>query len=279
MSIEDPLGDIAAVALAPLMVDPSYQNQGIGSSLTRAALSRCRDSGENIVLVLGHPTYYPRFGFSADLTQRLQIPFKLRLPGAFMALELKPNSLRGVSGRVKYPRAFGLPAEWTTRWGAAIAIRRFEDRDEAALVDVWFRSGKAAYAFLPQWQTLTGARAAEIFRDEISTKCNIWVAVKDGDVVGYLAMQGSYVDRLYVDPKVQRMSCGTLLLNFAKSISPEGLQLCTHQQNLPARKFYEKHGFCAVRFGMSPAPECMPDVEYHWRGTPTLEPKTGGAAD
>jgi putative acetyltransferase len=104
---------IAAVALAPLMVDPKYQNKGIGSSLTRVALERCRDAGENIVFVLGHPTYYPRFGFSADLAQHLQIPFNLKVPGAFMALELEPGALKGISGRVKYAEAFQLPPEWT----------------------------------------------------------------------------------------------------------------------------------------------------------------------
>ena len=63
MLIQATGGDIAAVALAPLMVDPPYQNRGIGSLLTHNALGRCRNAGERIVLVLGHPSYYPRFGF------------------------------------------------------------------------------------------------------------------------------------------------------------------------------------------------------------------------
>jgi putative acetyltransferase len=110
MSIQTPHGDVAAVALAPLMVDPEYQNRGIGSRLTRVAVDRCRDAGESIVLVVGHPTYYPRFGFSAESAQHLKHPFKLHLPGAFMALELKAGTLTGISGKVKYARAFRLPA-------------------------------------------------------------------------------------------------------------------------------------------------------------------------
>jgi ribosomal protein S18 acetylase RimI-like enzyme len=146
-------------------------------------------------------------------------------------------------------------------------IRRFEQQDEPAVVDVWFRSGKAAYPFLQLWQTLTWPQAAEIFRTEIRSRCDIWVAVRNGQVVGYLAMRPpSYVDRLYVDPKAQRTNIGTMLLAFAKSISPGGLRLHTHQQNMPARKFYEKHGFQAVRFSISPPPESAPDVEYHWKG-------------
>ena len=113
MSIDTGERQLAAVALAPLMVDPAYQNRGVGSRLTQDALDQCRDSGEAIVLVLGHPNYYPRFGFSSDLAQCLQIPFKLRVPGAYMALELRAGVLNGIHGRVKYPRAFGLAAEWT----------------------------------------------------------------------------------------------------------------------------------------------------------------------
>ena len=103
---------IDAVALAPLMVDPKYQNRGIGSALTRQALGLCRESGESIVLVLGHPTYYLRFGFSASLVQNLRIPFAVT-PGAYMGLELKPGAMTAVAGKVRYPRAFGLAPEWT----------------------------------------------------------------------------------------------------------------------------------------------------------------------
>ena len=114
MRIDTGEREIPAVALAPLMVDPAYQNQGVGSQLTQDALDECRDMSESIVFVLGHPTYYPRFGFSAELGERFQMPFKLRVPGAVMALELIPQSATGLSGRVKYARAFGLPVEWST---------------------------------------------------------------------------------------------------------------------------------------------------------------------
>jgi ribosomal protein S18 acetylase RimI-like enzyme len=55
------------------------------------------------------------------------------------------------------------------------------------------------------------------------------------------------------------------LVVFAKSLSPNGLELHTHQANHAARRLYEKHGFKAVKFGTSPLPESAPDVEYHWR--------------
>jgi GNAT superfamily N-acetyltransferase len=149
--------------------------------------------------------------------------------------------------------------------GATTAVRPYEDRDEPDVVGVWYRSGRAVYTFLPEWQTLSAERASEIFRQVIQPQCRMWVAVSDGRVVAFLAMKASYIDRMYVDPPYWRKGLGTRLLAFAKSLSPEGLTLCTHQENHGARQLYEKHGFTAVRFGISPAPENAPDVEYHWR--------------
>lgn len=96
---------LAVVALAPVAVLPQHQRHGIGSRLIREGLDLLRARNESIVIVLGHPTYYPRFGFSAALAAQLESPF----PGsAFMALELKPGALAGVTGRVRYPEPFGI---------------------------------------------------------------------------------------------------------------------------------------------------------------------------
>jgi ribosomal protein S18 acetylase RimI-like enzyme len=86
-------------------------------------------------------------------------------------------------------------------------------------------------------------------------------------VVAFLAMRGSYIDRLYVDPGWQRSGWGTRLLEHARTLSPRGLELHTHVENRAARALYQKHGFVAVRVGVSPPPESAPDVEYHWRPT------------
>jgi ribosomal protein S18 acetylase RimI-like enzyme len=68
-----------------------------------------------------------------------------------------------------------------------------------------------------------------------------------------------------VDPRQWHKGWGTQLVNFAKQLSPSGLELHTHQANAAARAFYERHGFQAVTFDISPPPESAPDVEYHWR--------------
>jgi putative acetyltransferase len=55
--------------------------------------------------VLGHPEYYPRFGFSSGKTKLLESPFP---PEAFMAMELRVGALDGIQGKVVYPTAFGI---------------------------------------------------------------------------------------------------------------------------------------------------------------------------
>ncbi len=90
MWIETDTGTVSAVALAPLAVLPEQQRQGIGGRLIRHGLHRLRGRGEQTVIVVGHPDYYPRFGFSTDTARSLASPFPVE---AFMALEL-PSSRR-----------------------------------------------------------------------------------------------------------------------------------------------------------------------------------------
>ncbi len=105
MSIETDSGAISAAALAPVAVLPEFQRQGIGGRLILHGLDLLRGQGEAIVIVLGHPDYYPRFGFSSEKARLLESPFP---QDAFMALELRPGALDGVRGKVRYPAAFGL---------------------------------------------------------------------------------------------------------------------------------------------------------------------------
>lgn len=102
LPIRAPVAEVAAVALAPMSVLPESQRRGVGSALVRTGLDRCRNAGFEAVVVLGHPAYYPRFGFSAHLAEQLQAPFS---GPAFMALELVPGALRE-GGVVRYPDAF-----------------------------------------------------------------------------------------------------------------------------------------------------------------------------
>ena len=144
-------------------------------------------------------------------------------------------------------------------------IRAYASADEAAVVSVWLAAGRAEYSYLPDFMALTEARATEVFREVIAANCALWVDCEADQVRGYLALKGDYVDRLYVHPAHQGLGIGTALLNHAKSLCPQGLSLHTHQKNTRARRFYEDQGLVAVKFGVSPAPELEPDVEYRWR--------------
>lgn len=105
MSIETAAGSVPAAALAPMAVLPEYQRRGFGGQLIRHGLNVLSERGERIVIVVGHPDYYPRFGFSTANTRSLESPFPQE---AFMALELSPGALDGIRGKVKYPAAFGI---------------------------------------------------------------------------------------------------------------------------------------------------------------------------
>ena len=96
---------VPALALAPLAVTPTRQRQGIGSQLVEAGLSKCRELGHGIVVVLGHSHYYPRFGFQRASRFGIHAPFPVP-DEVFMVLELKPSALMGVSGTVQYPVYF-----------------------------------------------------------------------------------------------------------------------------------------------------------------------------
>ncbi len=98
--------DSLIMGLAPMAVEPAQQSRGIGSQLVSAGLTACRELGAIAVVVLGHPRYYPRFGFRAASDFGLDCDYEVPAE-AFMALELQPGSLAGKSGTVQYHPCFG----------------------------------------------------------------------------------------------------------------------------------------------------------------------------
>ncbi|HEY3798465.1 MAG TPA: N-acetyltransferase [Caulobacteraceae bacterium] len=90
--------------LGPVGVRPGAQNKGYGAELCRAGIEQLRAMGVDAVVVLGHETYYPRFGFAHEATRLITSPFGDR--EAFMALELTPEALARPL-KIDYPAAFG----------------------------------------------------------------------------------------------------------------------------------------------------------------------------
>ena len=105
VSVESVEVKIMALGLAPMAVLPEYQNQGVGSQLVKQGLQACRDEGHKVVFVLGHPRYYPRFGFSTAQSKGITCEYKVP-DEAFMVVELEPEALKGYTGVVKYGPEF-----------------------------------------------------------------------------------------------------------------------------------------------------------------------------
>jgi putative acetyltransferase len=98
-------GTLPTLGLAPMAVKPGYQNEGIGSELVKAGLKACKALGFKHVFVLGHPGFYPKFGFSPSKTFCIQSPFPVP-DEVFMAIELQKGGLSGLQGKIEYPPAF-----------------------------------------------------------------------------------------------------------------------------------------------------------------------------
>lgn len=106
VGIDSPRGSRDGLGLAPVAVRPDLQRRGIGSMLIRAGLHRCRAEGHGAVLVLGHPSYYPRFGFVP--ASQFGLRWEHDAPDeAFMAMELRAGSLSdGEGGVVRFQPEF-----------------------------------------------------------------------------------------------------------------------------------------------------------------------------
>lgn len=105
---------VSATILAPLSVHPEYQNQGIGGRLIKEGLKRLKAADVELVFVLGHPDYYPKYGFSPAGIKGLDAshPIPPKNSGAWMVQELHPGVIGHVSGQVICADALNDPKHW-----------------------------------------------------------------------------------------------------------------------------------------------------------------------
>ncbi|MEZ4816247.1 MAG: N-acetyltransferase [Bdellovibrionota bacterium] len=96
---------LESLALAPVSVHPNYQKKKIGGALINRGHMIAKELGFKSVILLGHPDYYPRFGYSRASKWGIQAPFDVP-DEVFMAIELVSGALDGASGVVQYPSAF-----------------------------------------------------------------------------------------------------------------------------------------------------------------------------
>ena len=104
--VEGHESSVVGMGLAPLAVMPSRQRQGVGSALVRRGLETLRERGCPFVVVLGHPDYYPRFGFERASAHGLACQWAGLPDDAFMTLILDAGAMEGVSGVAAYRAEF-----------------------------------------------------------------------------------------------------------------------------------------------------------------------------
>ena len=146
-------------------------------------------------------------------------------------------------------------------------IRDYRSEDFDAVTILWRVSREKS---LPEFQRAKGHffyEDQDYFRDHILRQNQVFVVENNRRPVAFMAMRDDFIDHLYVHPDHQQRGVGKALLDLARQRSPEHVWLYTLQINTQARAFYEKNGFVAEKFGMSPPPESEPDVEYHWRNS------------
>jgi putative acetyltransferase len=104
--VESPVPVEGLIGLGPMAVSPSRQRKGIGTRLVQEGLRACARGGYRAVVVVGHPDFYPRFGFRSASSHGLRCEFTVP-DDVFMAVELTPGALAGVNGLVRYVPEFG----------------------------------------------------------------------------------------------------------------------------------------------------------------------------
>jgi GNAT superfamily N-acetyltransferase len=150
--------------------------------------------------------------------------------------------------------------------GAATIVRSFVEPDFDEVVERWHETNLASYTYVEEQQRHTLDDARRFFRNRVLASCRVWVAERSAKRMGMIALEVPWIRQFAVFPEHQRQGIGTALLAKARERSPAELCLYTFARNAKARAFYAKHGFSAVAFGISPAPESEPDVEYRWHG-------------
>jgi putative acetyltransferase len=99
------VGEAIGAGLGPMAVTPGHQRQGIGSRLVQAGIERLRASGCPFVVVIGHPNFYPRFGFQPATTYGLTCEWDVSAE-AFMVNVLDPDVRSRLRGRAQYRPEF-----------------------------------------------------------------------------------------------------------------------------------------------------------------------------
>jgi GNAT superfamily N-acetyltransferase len=146
-----------------------------------------------------------------------------------------------------------------------VVVRPLEPGDCAEAAAVWWRSRTADATQLPA-PVHSQEEVRRWFAEVLLPDGQTWVAESgDGGVIGVLTLDGDDLDQLYVAPERAGQGVGSMLVDLAKALRPDGLALWTFQSNARAQRFYARHGFTEVRRTDGAAnEERAPDVRMVW---------------
>lgn len=141
-------------------------------------------------------------------------------------------------------------------------IRKFRAEDFEPLAELFREVYMQTYPDFEE-RSFHAQRFRKILRELVLPNAEVWTVKKDSETAGFLALAPNFVDQLYIRDSFQGLSLGGFLIEQAKLIYPEFLELYTFASNEKAIAFYEKHGFCIIERGIAPD-EKMPDVRMRW---------------
>jgi putative acetyltransferase len=146
-----------------------------------------------------------------------------------------------------------------------LVLRRGHAEDAAVLASIHMRSRAAAMPWLRVVHD--EAETTGWMEHEVLAHQHVIVAERNGDVVGFAALHGNWLEQLYLAPEAIGTGVGWSLLQAARELRPDGLSLWVFTRNLRARRFYERAGFELVEQGDgSGNEEGEPDCRYAWPG-------------
>lgn len=145
-----------------------------------------------------------------------------------------------------------------------IGLRPATAADCDAIAAIWHLSASLPGVGPAKLPTLE--RLRERVDIEIAAGWQVTVAVASGEIIGFLAIkpEAAILDQLFMHPDARGLGLGLLLLDAAKTQMPDGFILFTRPGNLPARRFYEKHGLSHLRDELHPV-FGDPIVWYGWK--------------
>ena len=148
-----------------------------------------------------------------------------------------------------------------------LSLRPGTPDDAGVLADLFLAAREAAYPAMPH-PVHPPEEVHAWFTELMATgERETWVAERDGQVVGYLLLDPAWLDSLYVRPEVTGQGVGSVLLDLAKGLRPDGFALWVFESNTRARRFYARHGLLETeRTDGSGNEERAPDIKMVWPG-------------